>query len=71
LAFSQSVARSQQASGAAVSTLLKIMVDSAAPPSNRVRAAQRLDHSAESIEIGDIEAHVADIERNLEAQRQQ
>jgi hypothetical protein len=32
LAFGQSVARLQQASGAAVSTLLKIMVDPAAPP---------------------------------------
>src|SRR5881394_1858992 len=59
-AFSQSVARLQQASSAAVSTLLKIMVDPASPPSCRVRAADSiLDHSAKAIEIEDIEARVA------------
>jgi hypothetical protein len=45
-AFGQSIARLQQASTAAVSTLLKIMVDPAAPPSTRVRAADGvLDHA--------------------------
>jgi transposase-like protein len=39
---SQSNARLQQASGAAVSTLLKIMVDPSAPASARVRAADRI-----------------------------
>ena len=63
-AFSQSVARLQQASGAAVSTLLKIMVDSNAPASTRVRAADSvLDHSAKAIEIEDIEVRVAELER--------
>src|SRR4051794_33572457 len=38
-AFSQSTARLQQATSAAVSTLLKIMVDAGTPPSVRVRAA--------------------------------
>src|SRR6185369_4673102 len=38
-AFGQSVARLQQASGAAVSTLLKVMVDANAQASTRVRAA--------------------------------
>ena len=38
LAFRQSVARLQQASGAAVSTLLKTMVDPATPPATKVRA---------------------------------
>ena len=66
-AFSQSVARLQQASGAAVSTLLKIMVDPGAPASTRVRAADSvLDHSAKSIEIEDIEARVAALERATE-----
>ena len=37
--FSQSIARLQQGSGAAVSTLLKIMVDPNSPPSTLVRAA--------------------------------
>ena len=64
LAFRQSIARLQQASSAAVTTLLKIMVDPDAPHSTRVRAADSvLDHSAKAIEIEDIEARVADLER--------
>jgi hypothetical protein len=71
LAFGQSVARLQQASGAAVSTLLKIMVDPAAPHSTRVRAADSvLDHSAKSIELEDIDARVAELERNMDASKQ-
>jgi hypothetical protein len=69
-AFSQSVARLQQASGAAVSTLLKIMVDTNAPASTRVRAADSvLDHAAKSIEIEDIEVRVAELERAAEASK--
>jgi hypothetical protein len=64
LAFRHSVARLQQASSAAVTTLLKIMVDLVAPHSTRVRAADSvLDHSANAIEIEDIEARVAELER--------
>ena len=63
-AFSQSVGRLQQASAAAVSTLLKVMVDPATPPATRVRAADSvLGHSSKAIEIEDIEARVADLER--------
>ena len=63
-AFSQSVSRLQQASGAAVSTLLKVMIDANSPPSVKVRAADSvLDHAAKSIEIEDIEARVAELER--------
>src|ERR1700730_11680175 len=59
-AFSQWIARLQQATSAAVSTLLKVMVDPSTPPSTRVRAADSvLDHSAKAIEIEDIEARVA------------
>ena len=55
-AFSQSIARLQQASGAAVSTLLKVMVDPATPASSRIRAADSiLDHAAKAIELEDIE----------------
>jgi len=62
--FSQSVARLQQASGAAVSTLLKIMVDPSVPASTRVRAAESvLDHGAKSIELEDVEVRVAELER--------
>jgi transposase-like protein len=61
--FKQSVARMQQACGAAVTTLLKVMVDPTTPASTRIRAADSiLDHSEKSIEIEDIEARVADLE---------
>jgi hypothetical protein len=63
VAFRQSVARLQQASTAAVSTLLKVMVDPATPPATKVRAADSvLGHSAKAIEIEDIEARVAALE---------
>src|SRR6266851_1659058 len=63
-AFSQSIARLQQATSAAVSTLLKVMVDPSTPASTKVRAADSvLDHAAKSIEIEDIEARVSELER--------
>lgn len=66
-AYGQSIARLQQASGAAVSTLLKVMVDSTAPASTRVRAADSvLDHSAKAIELEDIEARLTALERATE-----
>jgi hypothetical protein len=62
--FRQSVARLQQASTAAVSTLLKIMVDTSTPPSVRVRAADSvLGHAKHAIEIEDIEVRVAALEQ--------
>ena len=63
LAYGQSIARLQQATSAASSTLLKIMVDSNSPPSCRLRAADSvLSHAAKAIEIEDIEARVAALE---------
>ena len=63
-AFGQSVARLQQAAGAAVSTLLKVMVDPATPPATKVRAADSvLGHAAKGIEIEDIEARLSALER--------
>ena len=63
-AFGQATARLQQATGAAASTLLKIMVDPGTPASVRVRAAESVfAHSAKSIEIEDIEARVSELER--------
>src|SRR5450432_2465508 len=51
-AFAQSIARLQQASSAAVSVLVKIMVDPSSPASCRVRAADSvLAHAAKAIEI--------------------
>ena len=67
-AFSQTNARIQQASGAAAATMLKLMVDSTAPASVRLRAAECvLNHAARAIEIEDIEARVAELERAAEA----
>jgi hypothetical protein len=69
-AFRQSVARLQQASTAAVSTLLKIMVDPAAPHSVRVRAADSvLDHAKQAIEIEDVEVRVAALEQVAELRK--
>jgi hypothetical protein len=70
-AFSQSTARLQQATGAAVSTLLKIMVDQNSPPSVRVRAADSvLDHAKQAIEIEDVEVRVAALEQAAELSKQ-
>ena len=69
-AFSQSVARLQQASSAAVSTLLKVMVDASTPASTKVRAADSvLAHSARALELEDMEARVAELERSLESSK--
>jgi hypothetical protein len=69
-AFGQSVARLQQASSAAVTTLLKVMVDPNTPASSRVRAADCvLDHSAKAIEIEDIEVRVSELERAAEVSK--
>jgi hypothetical protein len=70
-AFAQATARLQQATGAAVSTLLKIMVDTNAPPSTRVRAADSvLDHAKQAIEIEDVEVRVAALEQAAELSKQ-
>ena len=62
-AFSQSIARLQQASGAAVTTLLKVMVDPTTPASSRIRAADSvLAHSAKSMELEDLEVRIAALE---------
>ena len=64
-AFGQSVARLQQASGAAVSTLLKLMLDANVPASTRARCADSvLGHTAKAIELDDIEARLSELERS-------
>jgi hypothetical protein len=64
-AFAQTTARLQQASGTAVSALLKVMVDPNSPASARVRAADCvLGHASKAIE--DIEARVAELEKSVE-----
>ena len=69
-AFGQATARLQQASDAAVSTLLKVMVDQNTPASTKVRAADCvLDRAGKAIEIEDIEVRVAALERAAEASK--
>jgi len=65
--FGQGTARLQQASGAAVSSILKIMLDPQAPASTKLRAAELvLTHGARAIEIEDVEARVSELERAAE-----
>jgi hypothetical protein len=67
-AFGQAMARLQQGSSAAASTLLKVMIDPNVPASTRVRAADSvLNHSKQAIELEDIETRVAELERASEA----
>ena len=69
-AFGQSIARLQQATSAAASTLLKVMVDPSTPASTRVRAAESvLTHAAKSIEIEDLDARVTALEQTAESNR--
>jgi transposase-like protein len=63
-AYSQAVAKLQQGTTAAATTLLKVMLDQSTPASVKVRAAECvMTHSAKAIEIEDIEARVAELER--------
>jgi hypothetical protein len=69
-AFGHATARLQQASGAAASTLLKIMLDKDAPTSSRLRAAESiLTHGAKAIEIEDIERRIAALEESQNQDR--
>jgi transposase-like protein len=57
LAFSQALGRLQEASGAAVTTTLKIMFDTNAPPGIRLRAAQIvLEQAARAAELENLRA---------------
>ena len=72
LAFSQSIARLQQASSAAVTVLLRIMADPNQPAASRVRAAEVvLERTARAIEIEDVSARVAELERLSRANSKQ
>jgi hypothetical protein len=63
-AFGQAIARLQQGTSAAATTLLKVMIDPGAPASVRVRAADSvLNHATKAIEIEEIEARVAALEQ--------
>jgi len=63
-AYGNCIARLQQASGVAVSVLLKVLADPATPSSVRVRAVDSvLSHAAKAIEIEDIDARVTALEQ--------
>ena len=69
-ALGQAVARLQQGTSAAATTLLKTMIDPNTPASVRVRAAEAIfNHSAKAIEIEDIEARVAELERTMQSEQ--
>jgi hypothetical protein len=62
-AFDQSLARLHHLCGAAVSTLGKVMMDPATPPSTKVRAADSIwSHTVKAIELEEIEARLAALE---------
>lgn len=58
----------QRASGAAVTTLLKIATDNLAPASARVSASYKiLEYAFRGVEIDNMSARIESIERQLEA----
>jgi hypothetical protein len=66
-AFGQAVARLQQGTSAAATTLLKVLIDPNTPASVKVRAAEAIfNHAAKAIEIEDIEARLELLERAAE-----
>src|SRR4051794_24055222 len=66
-AFGQAVARLHQMSGAAVTTLGKVMVDASTPPAVKVRASDSiLNHTIKALQHEDIEARLAELERATE-----
>jgi hypothetical protein len=65
--FSQSIARLQNASNAAVATLLRIMTDREAPAASRVRAADCvLQNALRGIEMEDLDVRLARLEQMAE-----
>ena len=63
-AFSQSIARLQQGTSAAATTLIKLLVDPNTPASVRARVADSIfNHAIKAMEFEDIEARVSELER--------
>jgi len=64
LTFGQSLARLQQAAGAAAGIMLKIMIDNTVPAAIRLKAADAVfGHARDAIETEEIEARLAALER--------
>ena len=67
-AVHQSVARMQQATGAAATTVLKLMTDMNIPAAVRFRAAECVfDRAFKGVELEDIEERVSTLEQAAEA----
>lgn len=66
-AFGQSIARLQQGTSAAATTLLKLLIEPNTPASVRARVADSIfNHAAKAIEIEDIESRLAKLEMAAE-----
>ena len=69
-AVHQSVAQMQQATGAAATTVLKLMTDMNIPAAVRLRAAECVfDRAFKGIELEDIEARVSELEQATETSK--
>jgi transposase-like protein len=69
-AYRQAVARLQQGTSAAATTLLKTLLDPGTPASVKVRAAEAIfNHAAKAIEIEDIDARLTALELAQENQK--
>jgi transposase-like protein len=68
--FSQSLARLQNASPAAASTIIKLTLDPSTPAATKLRAAESiLDRAAKAIETEDIQARLTAMEQKVEARK--
>jgi hypothetical protein len=71
-AVGQSIARMQQATGAATITVLKLMTDPNVPAAVKLRAAECVfAHAIKGIELEDIETRLTELERAAEAANDQ
>ena len=69
-AVTQSIARLQQSTGAAVATLQKLMVDPNSPASTKGQAAKAILLLAiKGVEVDDFGARLEDLERAMEEQK--
>ncbi len=67
-AVHQSIARLQQATGAAATIVLKLMTDPNVPAAVKLRAAECVfDRAFKGVELEDIEVRVSELERATEA----
>jgi hypothetical protein len=68
VAFAQAVARVQQGAGAAVSTMMRLMVDATVPPATRLRAAELVyKHAQDGIETEGFDERLSALEQTSEA----